>query len=323
MFKDIYKQANDKIDTDAPKSRVMAKLSQTPSPAMKKRYRVTRVAALAACFVLTVAAAGIYENMQREIDTPITLTEKTPKTTAEPDISEDTSDIPEKEPVVQKTAKTSKPARTAVPSTKAALKSSAGTEPVAAVIENSEETLQNEKETSAVVSETPVPTADETPVVAGAGYFPQTEEVDELGASGGGAVAARFSLEADLEKTVLAERFCEEIGKNIPEIVALPQGVTDKTSLKQSIPQGEEKCIFLFAGENKTIQIEANKTAETVQTVIDNPAYEKRYIGESPVLVLEENGTLKGYLVSDSVGYTVTAVNCTENEMEDLLVSLN
>lgn len=68
MFKDLYKQANDKIDTESPKSRVMARLAKkSPAPA-RKSYKAAKVAALAACLVITIAAAGIYENVQKKTE---------------------------------------------------------------------------------------------------------------------------------------------------------------------------------------------------------------------------------------------------------------
>lgn len=320
MFKDIYKQANDKIDTDAPKSRVMAKLSKNPAPVVRKRYSAAKVAALAACFVLTIAAAGIYENMQKEM--PHTLIEKTAEIAADTEKEANTPEAFQNDTVAKKTAEAPKVARTAKPSPKTVPQSSAKSEPAAAMGENSEGA--NKQETTAAVRQAPVEAAGETDVGVGASYFDEgAEEETQSEAVNSGVAIARFSLDSAQEKIALDEDYRQALGKNIPENVVLPDGVTNKTNPEQIMSAEEDKCTFLFAGDNKTIQIEATKTTDAVQAVIDNPVYEKRYIGESPAVVLKENGTLKAYLVSEGVGYIVTAENCTESETEELLKSLN
>lgn len=319
MFKDIYKQANDKIDTDAPKSRVMAKLSKNPAPVVRKRYSAAKVAALAACFVLTIAAAGIYENMQKEM--PHTLIEKTAEITADTEKEANTPEAFQNDTVAQKTAEAPKVARTAKPSPKTVPQSSSKSEH-AAMGENSEGA--NKQETTVAVRQAPVEAASETDVGVGASYFDEgAEEETQSEAVNSDVAIARFSLDSAEEKIVLDEDCCQALGKNIPENVVLPDGVTNKTNPEQIMSAEEDKCTFLFAGNNKTIRIEATKTTDAVQAVIDNPVYEKRYIGESPAVVLKENGTLKAYLVSEGVGYIVTAENCTESETEELLKSLN
>lgn len=321
MFKDIYKQANDKIDTDAPKSRVMAKLSKNPAPVVRKRYSAAKVAALAACFVLTIAAAGIYENMQKEM--PHTLIEKTAEITADTEKEANTPEAFQNDTVAKKTAEAPKVARTAEPSPKTVPQSSSKSES-AAMGKINEETMQNKQDDAAAVRQAPVEAAGETDAGAGASYFDEgAEEETQSEAVNSDVAIARFSLDSAQEKIALDEDYRQALGKNIPEIVVLPDGVTNKTNPEQIMSAEEDKCTFLFAGNNKTIRIEATKTTDAVQAVIDNPVYEKRYIGESPAVVLKENGTLKAYLVSEGVGYIVTAENCTESETEELLKSLN
>ena len=63
MFKDVYKRANDRIDESGAKSRVIAKLNM-PVP-VRKSFGGARIAAIAACFVLTIAVAGVYEHTQK------------------------------------------------------------------------------------------------------------------------------------------------------------------------------------------------------------------------------------------------------------------
>ena len=68
MFKDIYKQANDRIDESSAKSRVIAKLNK-PVPVRRVKSGA-RIAAIAACFVLTIAVAGVYGRMHKDTALP-------------------------------------------------------------------------------------------------------------------------------------------------------------------------------------------------------------------------------------------------------------
>lgn len=307
MFKDIYKQANDKIDTDAPKSRVMAKLSTSPAPVVHKRHSVAKAAALAACFVLTIAAAGIYENMQKGIEMPPAVTET----------AQDLSEIPARAYVTEKEAEapTAKKAIEAPTATRAA-------EPADKAAQASPGNDTN-VQTEAINDETAVEFAAKISDDSAEEESEKDNLAEEKMYAGDGVAVARFALTYGEEKAVSVEEYCEYLGKNIPEVVAVPDGVVDKTAPVQNLPADEDRYTFLFTGEEKTIQIETTKNTDMVQAMIDNPAYEKTNVGGSPSVVLEENGILKAYLASDGIGYTVTAVNCTESEIEDLLVSLN
>ncbi len=332
MFKDLYKQANDKIDISDPKSRVMARLSQSSLPA-RKSYRAAKVAALAACFILTIAAAGIYENIQKETETlPGMIPEMSVVENGETDkpaVSVASAPVPE-----ASAAPTQAPAekKTAAPKSEAVQpdiknevseKAAANCETVVPEVlaDYAEETTED-----SVAAQLKEKAEEENKVSGGGGSSAKMASalvINEANSETSGASMARFAIPAKEERYVSVQEYCEEIGKNIPLVVDLPEGVKDQTIPVQPMWAGEDKFTFTFMGNEKMVQLEATRNIDSVQMVIDNPAYEKSRIENNDAVVLAENEILTAYLVSDSVGYTVMTINCTEIELENLLVSLN
>ncbi len=75
MYEDLYKSANDKIPTKNAKERVMAKLD-TPQ---KVNYKasLTRIAAIAACFVFAFSMVSLYNYSKNKKQSPLVVTEHT------------------------------------------------------------------------------------------------------------------------------------------------------------------------------------------------------------------------------------------------------
>lgn len=84
MFKDLYKNANDKIPTEDAYLRVMERVA---GESKKSKYPYIKVAALAACFILTVAMVSVYESNKHSKQPPMTpvniVTETIPSPVAE------------------------------------------------------------------------------------------------------------------------------------------------------------------------------------------------------------------------------------------------
>jgi len=59
LFKDLYKKANDRIPTEDAYLRVMEKVNAKPKTI---KYSYGKIAALAACFILTISLVSVYEN---------------------------------------------------------------------------------------------------------------------------------------------------------------------------------------------------------------------------------------------------------------------
>lgn len=95
MFKDLYKNANDKIPTDDAYRRVMERVSQE-SP--KTKYSYKKVAMLAACFVLTISMISVYENYTSKIEKEFEVIPKPTRvatTTPEQDVTPSAAPIVE------------------------------------------------------------------------------------------------------------------------------------------------------------------------------------------------------------------------------------
>ena len=70
MFKDLYKSANDKIPTEDAYLRVMKKVSKEST---KTKYNYTKVAMLAACFILTVSMISVYDKISEKTEEPFEI----------------------------------------------------------------------------------------------------------------------------------------------------------------------------------------------------------------------------------------------------------
>lgn len=299
MFKDLYKQANEKIDTLDAKARVMKKIA-CPAP-VRKSYPVARVAALAACFVLTVAAAGIYENMQKEIDNPLEI----PTTNIEVVTKTDASPV-----AAYGETETTKRETKASPTTK---NSVANRE----VIANETTLPVKEQDTDSVLADTATPeVTEENASEAALAIEPVAQEEHITSGSGGVAMARMAESDMVMFEGVIGEavevspeEYCEYLGKNIPEIAQLPDGVEDHTKAQQLLADDNGNYIddtftFLFEGSGKIITI---KTTKNMETILENPENE---------MVLNEQ------FEADGIGYAITATNCTEDEFEKIVFSL-
>ena len=67
MFKDLYKKANDAIPTEDAYLRVMEKVNAKPT---KTKYSYGKIAALAACFILTISLVTVYEKAAPKKEEP-------------------------------------------------------------------------------------------------------------------------------------------------------------------------------------------------------------------------------------------------------------
>lgn len=81
MFKELYKKANDKIPTEDAYLRVMEKVNAKPQ---KNKYNYAKIAALAACFLLTVSMISVYENFAPKEDVPFEVLTPEPVSTDAP-----------------------------------------------------------------------------------------------------------------------------------------------------------------------------------------------------------------------------------------------
>lgn len=259
MFKDLYKSANDKIPTGDAYLRVMEKVNAKPE---KSKYPYMKVAALAACFVLTVAMVSVYENNKHQAELPIEPTNVVTETIPEPvAIQEVVTPEPVKKPQ---------------------------TNPV------------SKKQES-------------TKIVMNAGM---PEEA--------GIAVARFMQEGSV---VTSEMYKEYIGKDVEGAVLLPDGYENLSPEEQILvlEEGEnfnDKWTYYFEGEESSVFITTSKNTEDVKSVLENPEYEKSNISGVCAVVFSEEMQKTAFFEAESIGYTVTGMNVSDGDFENILTSL-
>lgn len=322
MFKDMYKRANDSLPIDGAKARVMARLEK---PAVVRPYknRVLEIAALAACLVFTFAAVSIYRDFENNnIEQNVIITPDTP--TSEPinlqeqenvqeTIKEDSIEIekkvqaPIKKEIVPKLESPQKEVASVQIEEKPSVSRSIKVEEraVPKIEVAAEEIASQEIKTAIVINE-------EKPV-----------------SGGGSAAAARYMMrDAQPLKELTKEEYYGYLGKNIEECVQLPEGFENITQDAAAFEADEEgnykndEWSFVFQKEEKAVEVITTKNAETVQDFIDREDYSKSTVCGVDAVVTKDDAVYRAYMVSEEIGYKITASGLMEAEVEGLLVSL-
>ena len=256
MFKDLYKNANDKIPTQDAYLRVMERVN---SESRKTKYPYMKVAALAACFVLTVAMVSVYEKSKPSVETPIepanVITETVP-TPASVEVKPDATQKPQK--VITKAP-------------------------------------ENKK----VLYNHGIP-------------------------EGAGISVARFTQEGEI---VTSKEYAEYIGKDIEEAILLPEGFENQSPQEQILvlEEGEnfnDQWTYYFEGEDASVFVTTSKKTDDVKNIIDNPEYQKSDILDCEVAIFEEEMQKLAFFEKQSIGYTVTGMNVSDGDFENILKSL-
>lgn len=289
MFKDLYKNANDKIPTDDAYLRVMEKVS---AKSQKTKYSYAKVVALAACFLLTVSMISVYENFAPREEVPFEVI--TPQ------------NLPTDVPVVAKITPTPE------------------VQPRVAAVTETKEPIPEVTNDPAVVLETTEP-VQETENVEIVEPAPENSFVKNQGIPENiGTSVARFTL----GDTVTKETYYEYLGKNVEESVVLPAGFENETldehiiCLDNTSEDFDDRWTFYFTQGESSIFLTTTKSTETVLNILNNESFEKSNVSGTSAVVFEEELQKIACLESGGIAYTVSSYGVTDEDFENLIISL-
>lgn len=323
LYKDLYKRANDSIETSDAKMRVMARVQKAEKRIVPVK-RVSQFAALAACLLITVAALNIYNNFEKGQKSepefpyiPNDAAELTVEPTVQPEAVEVTPQPMVKtaeKPKQPKTApKTAQPENVVVkteviaqepPKEMVELKPTEAQEPISCNFEDIDNTavIEEPKEAEIFVNE---------------GLSEATAPMP-----------AAFSRNIGKIEEVTLSEYYEYIGKDIGAAAKLPDGFALNTQDVALFEVGDDgayksdEWCFIFENEEKSVEIITTKKTDSISALIENEAYKKSVVCEKPAVVLKEDDFYKAYMVSEEVGYTVGSTGVSEDDISALLVSL-
>lgn len=304
MFKDLYKQANDKIDTEAVRSRVTARLERETTPIHAGSRHIGRYAALAACFILTLAAASVYESFQKKNKNDIlypTDAAVVSKSEAFPEKSaaygeETENTYTSGSTVDKKTQKSVTPA----PSPKAEPK----IEP-----SESEATINEDIPVLHAAAEADLSEHNETEDAAQSDVATHSSEIAVAAAGGGSSrMAASRSEHVDA--------YYGSVAENITAYAVLPDGFKYTSAVPFTADAQENQSVgkqsFLFEKGDAYVNITITKNTAEIQAEM-NAADDRAF---------NEDSSFTAYLISNGIGYEITGIGISESELDALLVSL-
>lgn len=353
MFKDLYNSANDKIPTEDAYLRVMKKVESGPR---KNKYGYVKVAALAACFLLTVSTISVYEKHSSKktgsLDIVVSTEYTQPTETSEPIVipksltpEQEDNNEPQVEsviiPVIETPAPTVKPSKKTqtVPSTKPTQIQDKKSTPISVVkpeeltveTTNITETPKNEITEKEVSTEIPteIPSVQESPVIDTPQNTIVETSTNNIVKNQGipediGISLAKYALDGDV---VTKEDYSIYIGKNIEENVVLPDSFKNETSDDHILHLEDDENFndewtYYFTSDESSVFINTTKKTEKIKAVIENEAYTKSNISECEAVVFEEDVQKTALFVNEEIGYSVTGINVSDEVFEDLVSSL-
>lgn len=292
MFKDLYKNANDKIPTEDAYLRVMETVN---NKSRKTKYSYAKIVALAACFLLTVSMVSVYENFAPKEEVPFEVI--TPK--IEPKAVETTPEPISPEP--KRVTKNVVPKETQAPV----------------------------QETVAPIEATPIPETEEPvhiPQVLEEVTTPEPQNVfvknpgipENIGTS-----VARFTL----GDTVTKATYYEYLGKNIEEALVLPEGFINETPDEHMLCLEEtedfdDRWTFYFTKDDSSIFITTTKKTENILNILNSEGYEKSNVFGTDVLIFEEEMQKIACIKIGDIAFTLSSYGVSDEDFENLIISL-
>lgn len=315
MFKDLYKNANDKIPTEDAYLRVMESVN---TKSKKTKYSYAKIVALAACFLLTVSMVSVYENFAPKEETPVVITpENLP---AKVPVVQEVTPTPEVQPKVTKVLETEAPAPieeiqpepTLNPEVTETSEVTEVTEPVQTV-EPAEVIV-----TPKVISE---PVITQEPIIA---QEPENAFVKNQGIPENlGLAAARFTL----GDTVTKDTYYEYLGLNVEESIVLPDGFTNETPdvhmlcLEQN-ENFDDRWTFYFTQGDNSIFITTTKNTEKVSGFLNDENYEKSNVSGTKAVLFEQDLEKIACIEADGISYTLSSYGVSDEDFENLIISI-
>ena len=282
MFKDLYKKANDKIPTEDAYLRVMENIN---TKAQKPKYSYIKVAALAACFLLTFSMISLYENFAPKEEIPFEII--TPE------------NLPTETPIVAKAIPQTEKKPTEEPSYENA-------ETTAYEVLESQEPIVEIESENVSLSE------------------PQSSLSKNQGIPENvGISVARFTL----GDTVTRDTYYEYLGKNIEDLVVLPEGFSNETPNEHMLCLDEsenfdDRWTFYFTKGDSSIFITTTKKTENIINILNNEDYLKNDISGTLVVLFEEELQKIAVFEMGGISYTISSYGVSDEDFENLIVSL-
>ena len=289
MFKDLYKNANDKIPTEDAYLRVMESIN---TKSRKTKYSYVKFAALAACFLLTVSMISVYEHFAPKEEVPFEII--TPE------------NLPTDAPLVAKI----------IPESEVQPR-------VASVIETASPVVENEPVDVTTIDPEPVP-VQETETTEPVVQEPQKSFVKNQGIPENiGTSVARFTL----GDTVTKVAYYEYLGKNIEASLALPEGFVNETPDEHMLCLEEnenfdDRWTFYFTNGENSIFITTTKNTGKVLNILNDENYEKGEAFGTSYVVFEEDLQKIACLEAGGIAYTLSSYGVLDEDFENLIISL-
>ncbi len=281
MFKDLYKNANDKIPTEDAYLRVMESVN---TKSRKTKYSYAKIAALAACFLLTVSMISVYEHFAPkeevpfEIITPENLPATTPTATQKP---------------------VNQPRVISVTDTQAHLSEPSG-EPV-------------------TVSEITEPAAEPDVIESNEKTFVKNQGIPE----NIGTAVARFTLGDTVTKDTYYEYLGKNVEGSLVLPEGFLNETPDAHMLCLNENENfDDRWTFYFTKDDSSIFITTTKNTGNVLNLLNNESYEKSDVFGTRAVVFEEEMQKIACIEADGIAYTLSSYGVSDEDFENLIISL-
>ena len=341
MFKDVYKRANDSIDTQDAYKRLMEKIESPVKRKNPNRHAYKAAAAMAACLVIAVST-GVYVHISENIKTEsiAKIPEKNPNR-SENELAKRNDTAADEQNLTEETAEIAKePAITVKPQEKAAAvklpeKKAAQAKEKTAEPQPLQTNLPEEK-----AADTPIPTVApkeraqkldiniNEPLYEAKAYSGDAEMKKSADMGAANAMFAITEEDALRQKETTLDEYYNYLGKDVKKSLTLPQGFADKTADTQMLcvdADGNysfDNWIFMYVCEDKRIEITTTKNTGEVKDIINGGSYKKSSVYGIDTVVVKNGDGFTAYMIKDNVAYTANCRGITLADLQNLLVSI-
>lgn len=340
MFKDIYKSANESIDTDEVFERISKKIHEK-KPA--KNYKIYYgIAAAAACAVIVCAVIFNvqFENNQN-VDIQVAKSSPVNESVKQQPVTEmpaapqqETDEMPAEGKTEEKSAVRFEPQI-----------SEKQTQTENSTVENKEEGPQAEPDETVEKKHEPTPirivmkinkAVLERSVMSASAYSRDLKESADVGAydsdseeetpkpvlrSSGGAA----QMKTEAPKELSYDEYCDYIGCDIKVKIPNFADTSAEFSGIYKNPDGSipyDAYTFSFEKDGAYLYITPTKDLTAVKSYLDSTEYEKSLFGETDTVITQHDDVYNAYFVKGDTAYTVMLGNSSEDELKNVILEL-
>lgn len=125
---------------------------------------------------------------------------------------------------------------------------------------------------------------------------------------------------------VSVDDYYKYLGKDVGSAVNLPDAFVNETPREQNLTlEGEEvedEWTFYFTDNENSVFVTTTKDTKKIQDFLNDPQYEKSTVAGNEVIVFEKGAERDAYFISDDIGYTVKVHGVSDEDFENVIVSL-